>query len=282
MRQYSGRDPSRSSFREVIAICWRLGRWLLLAYVIVAVGAHFYAASALFQPAYGSRAEPAGLLRIPQPQGEPLAGVYLPNPKAKYTIWFFHGNAEALGDTMPFLEAMRAHGYAVFAFDYPGYGLSAGEPTEESVNAATLAAAFYLRHTLRVPLTQVVLYGHSLGGGPAVELAAQVPVAGLVLQSAFTSVYRVMTHWRLLPFDKFENLAKIGHVSCPVFVMHGTFDRVVPFHHGQALFQAVPGRKAALWIDTAGHNNFLQVAGARYWAGLKHFTESLHEENSPN
>jgi abhydrolase domain-containing protein 17 len=275
VEHYSGRDPDHFKMAEAIAVSWRLIQVLMIVYALVTVGAHFYSISVLFQPGYGSRAEPDGVRYIPQPGGGALAAVYLPNPAAKYTVWFFHGNAEALGDLAPFLHAIQAQGYAVFAVDYPGYGRSSGSPSEQSIYAATAIGARYLQNDLHVPFSRVIVYGRSLGGGPAVELAAREPVAGLVLQSAFTSVYRVITHWPLLPFDKFENLNKLPLVSCPVLVMHGKLDRVVPFQHGPALFEAARGKKTAFWVDDAGHNNFVQAAGARYWEELKKFSDSL-------
>ncbi len=229
----------------------------------------------LYQADYAGRREPSGLIQIRLPDGGSLAALYLPNPAAKHTIWFFHGNAEDLGDLEPFLLEMHARGFAVFAYDYPGYGLSTGKPNEKSIYAATGIAGRYLQDVLHVPPSRVILYGRSLGGGPAVELAVNQKVAGFVLQSAFMSVYRVMTRWRLLPFDQFENLRKLPRVTCPVLVMHGRADEVIPFSHGEALYDAAPGPKSHLWVDGAGHNDFLQVAGERYWEALREFSRSL-------
>ena len=275
MAHYSGRDPDESTLADTLAVIRRLLQSLLIVYAIVVVCAHFYSNDVLFQPRYGSRAEVDGMRYIRQADGSSLAAIYLPNSAAKYTIWFFHGNAEALGDLEPFLRAMHSHGFAVFAFDYPGYGRSSGVPSEQAIYTATAIASSYLRDTLRIPSGNIVAYGRSLGGGPAVELAVREQLAGLVLQSAFTSVYRVMTHWPLLPFDKFENLRKLPRVSCPVLVMQGKLDRVVPFDHGSALYEAVAGKRMSLWIDEAGHNNLVQVAGSRHWESLKQFTEAL-------
>ena len=80
-----------------------------------------------------------------------------------------------------------------------------------------------------------------------------------------------MTQWRLLPFDLFENERKLGGVSCPVLVLHGREDEVIPFSHGEALFRAAPGRKLAGWVDGAGHNDFTTVAGARHGEWLQEF-----------
>ena len=245
-------------------------------YAAVAAYAYFCSDSQLFLPAYGSLREPTGLSKIrTESGGGTLAALYLPNPAAQYTVWFFHGNAEDLGDIEPLMREFHRRGFAVFAYDYPGYGLSPGQPSEKAIYAATEAAAKYLREELHVPGQKIIVYGRSLGGGPAVELATRQPVAGLVLQAAFTSVYRVMTRWHLLPFDKFENLRKMAQVRCPVLVMHGRADRTVAFAHGEALYQAAPARKEHFWVEDAGHNDLLQIAGERYWQALQKFAQGL-------
>ncbi len=260
---------------EALIIGGKFFAVLLLLYAIVAASAHFVSNDMMFLPDYGSRHAPEGMIRIPLPSGGSLAALYLPNPAAKHTLWFFHGNAEDLGDLEPFLHEMHRRGFAVFAVDYPGYGLSSGTPSESSIYEATNVAARYLQDTLHVPLARTMVYGRSLGGGPAVELAAHERVAGLVLQSAFMSAYRTMTRWRVLLFDKFENLRKLPRVSCPVLVMHGREDEVVNFAHGEALYDAAPVPKSHLWIDGAQHNDFIRAAGEHYWQALQDFSQSL-------
>lgn len=275
MRHYSGSNPDRMAPHDY----WRIGAWLAVAGLVLYVALTALAAGIvdgmLYFPDYASRKEPQNVIRIPTADGGSVAAIYLPNPAAKHTLWFFHGNAEDLGSLEPFLHEMHARGYAVFAYDYPGYGVSTGRPNEKAIYAANAAAARYLQDTLKVPLSRVILVGRSLGGGPATDLAAREPVAGLVLQSAFMSVYRVMTRVRLLPFDQFENLRKISGVKCPVLVMHGTADEVIPFKHGEKLYAEAADKKSHLWIEGAQHNDFVAVAGDRYWSALREFEASL-------
>jgi fermentation-respiration switch protein FrsA (DUF1100 family) len=248
---------------------------LAVVYGLAAGLANVVSDGMLFHPEYGSHVLPPGGFFIRGKEGAKLSAVYLPNPAARLTLWHFSGNAEDLGDVTPRLQALRQQGFAVFAVDYPGYGFSQGRPTEPEIYAATQTAFAYLRDELKVSPQRLVLHGRSLGGGPAVDLAAREPVAGLIVESAFMSAYRVMTHWPVLPGDKFRNLRKMNSVRCPVLVIHGREDRVVPFAHGEALLAAVPGRKAHLWVDLAGHNDVLPWAGDAYWQAIRNFARDL-------
>lgn len=245
----------------------------VIAYTVLAIAAPLLAGGMLFYPQFGSRRAPEGMRKIKGPDGTDVAVLHLPNPKARFTLWFFHGNAEDLGDIEPHLRLLRDAGFAVYAWDYPGYGHSGGKPSEESLYAAARIAREYLRQTLQVPAHQTIVYGRSLGGGPAVQMATEEGVGGLVLQSGFMSAYRVLTRWPLLPFDQFRNLPKIARVAGPVLIMHGQQDEVIPFVHGAALWQAAREPKRHLWLPEAGHNNFTEYAGDRYWQALREFSE---------
>jgi abhydrolase domain-containing protein 17 len=130
-------------------------------------------------------------------------------------------------------------------------------------------------HTLGVPPSRLVLYGRSLGSGPATDLAARLPSGGLVLESAFTSAFVVMTRVPLLPFDRFPNLRLIRQVRVPVLVMHGTDDTTIPVSHGRRLYEAASEPKQALWVEGADHNDLTVVAGQRYWNALAEFAQQV-------
>lgn len=254
---------------------------LALLYGLAVALAALAADGMMFHPSMASGQAPRESIRIPTGEGTSLGAVYLPNPGARLTVWYFYGNAESLGDIEPTLHEFHRRGYAVFAIDYPGYGLSDGRPTEQSLYAATRVAAAHLRDRLGVPLAQVVAVGRSIGGGPAVELAVTEPLAGLVAQSTFMSAYRVMTRVPLLPFDKFRNLAKFPRLRCPVLVTHGREDEVISFAHGRALFAAATVPKRQLWVAGAGHNNLTAIAGESYWLALAEFAATLNPPARP-
>ncbi|MBI5689483.1 MAG: alpha/beta hydrolase [Verrucomicrobia bacterium] len=259
-------------------------RWLILVavgYATLAALARLLASRALYHPEVASRTTPPEARRLRGPDGHDVVVRHLPNPAAPLTLWFLHGNAEDLGDLEPFLRQLHAAGFAVYAYDYPGYGGSGGSPTEASIYAAARVARTHLRRELGVPPERTLLVGRSLGGGPAVQLATEEPVAGLVLQSTFASVYRVLTWWRLLPFDLFENERKLPAVGCPVLVIHGRQDEVIPVRHGEALFAAARGPKFSWWVPDAGHNDLTERAGPRYLSELRAFAGACRSGRAP-
>ena len=231
----------------------------------------------IFLPPAPSYRDTPDVLRLTTAGGERIAAVYLPNPGATYTVLFSHGNAEDLGWVLPSLPPLRDLGFGVFAYDYRGYGLSQGRASEQHVYADIDAAYDYLTRELRVPAARIILYGRSLGAGAAVDLAARQSVGGLILESPFLTAFRVMTRIPLFPFDRFRNVDKIGQVRCPVLVMHGEADEIVPLWHGQQLFERAPGPKMFLAVPGAHHNDFMSVAGARYVTALRDFEALLRE-----
>ena len=268
---------SRTSVRRSVPemSLLRVALSIALIYAVVGAWAWLIADRMIFLPPPPSYRDTPDILKVPTAGGERIAAVYLPNPGATYTLLLSHGNAEDLGSVLPSLPPMPDPGFGVFAYDYRGYGLSEGRPSEQHVYADIDAAYDYLTRELRVPAARIILYGRSLGAGAAVDLAARRFVGGLILESPFLTAFRVMTRIPVFPVDKFRNVDKIGRVRCPVLVMHGEADEIVPLWHGQRLFDRAPGRKTLVVIPGAHHNDFVWVAGARYAAALRDFEALL-------
>lgn len=250
------------------------------AYAALLLYAWFFSDRMIFLPPPAQYTDGPDIIKIRTPDGVTLAARHLPHPGAKPTLVYFHGNAEDLGTSAEFLETLRDRlGVSVFSWDYRGYGLSGGRVGEAAVLRDAHAVLGYLRNVLNTPPERVILYGYSVGGGPAAELAASHRCAGLILDRVFTSAFRVMTRVRLLPFDKFVVLEKLQRVSCPVLVIHGTADTVIPFSHGQKLFAAAREPKHRLWVKNTGHNDLLETAGDAYWNALAGFVGSCSDQN---
>ena len=267
-----------------------LGRWLLTiligAYICLILLA-LVSDSLIFQPqpsTYTDKGLEAMLARLPQPGqlvqlpsgGQEITAVYLRNPNARFTLLFSHGNAEDIGQVMFFVQSFYDAGFSVFAYDYRGYGTSTGKPSESGTYADVNAAYDYLTQELHVPPAQIISMGRSLGCAPAVHLAANRPVAGLVIEAPFLSAFRVLTRVQLLPGDKFNNARDIRHVHVPVLIVHGRNDQVVPFWHGKKLFALANEPKTFLPIDGAGHNDIVLLAGHKYATALQQFAATLH------
>lgn len=240
---------------------------------LVMIGA-FFADKAIFRPQYPSYTDDLGVLKLSTPSGETIAAKYYPARDAKYTILFSHGNGEDLGHIDPFIRSLNETGFSVMTYDYRGYGLSEGTPAERNAYEDIDTAYRYLTQELGVPSNRIIVHGRSLGGAIAVDLASREGVAGLIMESTFTSAFRVVTTWPV-PFDRFLSIDKIRQVTCPVLVIHGKLDRTIGFHHGEELFAEAPGVKYSLWIENAGHNDVFHAIPVTYLRRIKEFSESL-------
>ena len=247
-------------------------------YIALVLFAVFLSDSMIFLPHPSSYRDSAEVLKITTANGSKISAVYLHNPGAKFTLLVSHGNAEDLGDDRYWLEELRRAGFSVFAYDYEGYGTSEGKPTETSVYQDEAAAYDYLAINLKTPPDRIVIFGRSVGTGPATYIAARRPAAGLILQSPFVSAFRVLTRVPLLPFDKFPNYKNIRHVHCPVLIMHSHGDTVIAAWHGQKLFDIANEPKQFFWAKNADHNDMEMAAG--YMEALQRFSASLQQKVS--
>ncbi len=263
---------------------WMLQLFLLLflvGYLALNVFVFFYAERLIFLPRPRSYQDSPEILKLKTLSGEQISALYLPNPNANYTILYSHGNAEDLGRIRQRLEHLRTLGVSVFAYDYRGYGTSQGSPSEQNAYQDIEAAYRYLTETLGISPSQIILYGRSLGSGTSVEIASREPIAGLILESPFTSTFRVITRIAIVPFDRFDNLRKIGKVRCPILFLHGTQDQLIPLHHSETLMRQVRSPKRLVAIAGADHNDLLEIAGTQYDQAIQTFIRSLKQPLAP-
>lgn len=247
------------------------------AYAVLALLAHHWSLRLLFPRPPASYGRSPEVQFLEAEDGVRIAARFWPAPQPRRTVLWLHGNGEDLGGIADTVDEWNRRGFAVFAIDYRGYGLSEGRPDEANTVADARRALAWLATQQGVPSAEVVVVGYSLGGGPAVDLAVELPLAGLILLAPFVSAYRVMTRLPLLLGDKFENLRKIGRLRCPVLVVHGTEDDTVPLWHGRRLFAAATVPKSRLWVDGAGHTDFAEVAGEAYWAAIDEFIARIDD-----
>ena len=259
----------------------RLIRSILIIYILIGFWAFFFSDRLIFLPRPSSYQKNQDFVKLQSRDRTQITGIYLPLPKAEYTILYSHGNGEDLGEILPRLRDLRDIGFNIFSYDYQGYGTSQGRPSVAGAYQDVNAAYEYLTQKLGIPANKIIVYGYSVGGGPSVDLASRQPVAGLVIESSFTTAFRVVTGIPVYPFDKFPNIDNIKNVNCPVLVIHGNADRVIPFSHGQQLFAMVDQPKLSFWVNGAGHLNLLEVAGEEYVKVMTEFIRLVqYNQNS--
>lgn len=260
------------SWRRLIRSMILIPIFVLFGLLIIAV---FFADRAIFRPQNSSYKDTADVIKLKTRHGDEISAKYEENLQASYTILFSHGNAEDLGMIEPLAWRLRDLGLNVLTYDYQGYGTSGGSPTEENAYAAIDVAYEYLVEEKQIDPDRIILHGRSLGGGVAVDLASRKPVGGLILESTFTTAFRVVTRYPILPFDKFDNIKKIEKVTCPVLVIHGTDDWTIPSYHGRLLFETANEPKQSLWVEGAGHNNVVYTNEKLYADTIKSFVQTL-------
>lgn len=243
-------------------------------------------------------------------------GVRLPSSRAPlppytdsgiYTMLFSHGNAEDLGCVSAWLKVLcdRCR-VSILAYEYRGYGLYRGNPSEEHCYSDISAAYRYLVTERQCDPSRIILFGRSLGSGPTVHLASELygvlrrtqskpprcfidcsppeispsdsptspPLAGVILQSPLTSAIAVVSQTLarvLYKIDVFVNIGKIERVRCPVMILHGTADAVVPYSHGEDLRRLCPNLFQFVPIEGAGHNDIESRFTSQYLTALANF-----------
>lgn len=212
--------------------------------------------------------------------GTRLHGWYLPHPKAAYTLLFFHGNGGNIshrGDTLAIFHRL---GLNVFIIDYRGYGRSEGEPDEQGLYRDARAAWHHLVQQRQLAPQRVILFGRSLGGAVALDLATQVQPAGLILESTFSTaremaaeLFPLFSSLIVLRYD-FNNSAKIARVHSPLLMLHSPQDEIIPYRLGRKLYAAAAAPKQFVELQ-GGHNDGFLRTQPGYEQALRRFIHTL-------
>jgi uncharacterized protein len=263
-----------------------------LAYLVLALLLFVAQELLVFLPGVGGRSlatTPAahGLeyedVHLVTDDGERLHGWWIParagaveDPAGAVIV--FHGNAGNISHRMATLRIWHGLGWSVFLFDYRGYGLSSGRPTESGTYRDARAAWGHVTEERGLEPGEVVLFGRSLGAAVAARLATEVDPLALIVESAFTSVpdLGAELYWwlpvRLLARIRYPTAELLGQVAAPVLVVHSPDDDIIPFHHGRALYEAARPPKEFLEL-VGGHNEGFLLTGDAYRAGLQGFLD---------
>jgi fermentation-respiration switch protein FrsA (DUF1100 family) len=212
--------------------------------------------------------------------GERLDAWFIPAESATLTLLFFHGNAGNISHRLDSILQFHRLNLNVFIFDYRGYGLSSGTPSERGTYLDAQAAWNHLRKQRNLPATDIVLFGRSMGGPIAAWLATQTSPGALMIESSFTSVPDMAAElYPFLPVRRLSHLQyatrkSVAAASCPVLVIHSRDDEIIPFEHGQRIFEGANEPKRMLEIQ-GGHNDGFLLSGPRYTAGISDFLREL-------
>ena len=208
-----------------------------------------------------------------------VRGWYAPPRSGMPVIVYFKGNEGSFTDSVERFKRMNADGYGIVAFDYRGFPMSPGAISQEGVLADALAVFDWVS----APDAPVIIWGRSLGTGPATYVASKREAAAVILESPFTAAVDVAAERypifpvRILMKDPYPSRDWIGQVTEPVFVAHGTADRVINVHHGRDLF-AMAENGEELWIDEGGTHGSLWADGI--WDRVRTFMDRVVPKTS--
>lgn len=265
---------------------------LIVAYGLFVLLVYLGQSSLLYLPNLPSRTvarSPADLglqfsaAKLVTEDGVTLDAWYIPAPEPRAQLLFFHGNAGNISHRLDSIKTFHDLGLSTLIIDYRGYGNSTGHPTEAGTYLDAQAAWRYLTDTLQLPANNIIIFGRSLGGSIAAHLASQHPSAALILESTFTSapdlaadVYPYLPARWLTKFS-YHTAEYLTRVRAPVLVIHSQDDEIIPFDHGQKLFNIASDPKQLLKLQ-GGHNDGFSISHKHYSSGIENFISKVMQE----
>jgi hypothetical protein len=248
----------------------------------------------LFQPSSRLLATPdrAGMdyeaVRLNTEDGETLHGWWLPAESvSRGTLLFFHGNAGNISGRLESVRQFHDLGLNVLIVDYRGYGQSTGSPSEQGLYRDAEAMWQHLTGARGIDPARIVLFGRSMGGGPATWLAVRTSPGAVILESVFTNVPDIGAHHypflpvRTLATNQFDNASRVPDIEAPKLFIHSRGDRIVPFELGRAVYKAATEPKQFLEIE-GGHNDGFLVSAERYTRTIDRFLEKHLNDSTPD
>lgn len=276
-----------------------LGVLVVLIYTVICLFLFFQQTRFIFFPSSDIQTTPEFLnldyqeVWLPVAAGsgkvEQIYGWWIPSEPDTKVLLYLHGNGINIGANVEHAWRFHQLGFSVLLIDYRGYGRSEGSfPTEARVYQDATAAWDYLVNKRYQP-EQIFLYGHSLGGAIAIDLAVKHPdAAGLIVESSFTSIREMVDYqgrFGMLPVElilnqRFNSISKMHALQMPLLFIHGTADWQVPDFMSQELYAAAPEPKKLLLVPGAGHNDVAEVGGFQYLQTVQSFVEQVQTKQA--
>lgn len=232
-------------------------------------------------------------LPVPQSQGDRLHSWWLSATNTTPAVLLLHGNGFNIGANLPQAKVFHDLGYPVLLVDYRGYGRSEGPfANEPQVYTDAQVALNYLQQGRGLQHQDIIVFGHSMGGAIAIELAQRNPNLGaLIIQGSFTSLRQMVDHdgiYGWLPIDRimrqsFDSIAKVPHLKMPLFFVHGDGDRRVPSWMSEQLYAAATAAIKELYIlPGVDHNHVPEMGSAAYVQRVRDFLNRIVPEHLSN
>ncbi len=266
--------------------------WILLliagGYLIILLLMYLFQAAFIYFPTKNIVATPEELglayedVYLHTEDGFRLHGWYVPAGESRGSVLFFHGNAGNISGRLESIMIFKNLGLDVLIFDYRGYGRSEGKPSEQGTYKDAIAAWRYLTEVQDKNPREVIFFGRSLGGGVAAWLASEVNAGGVVLESAFTSAVDLAAEiYPFIPVNwlmniRYPSIDYLQQVEMPVLIAHSRGDEVIPYHHGEKLFEAAREPKYFMEMR-GGHNDGFIQTGQDYIDGWDRFLTKILE-----
>ena len=273
-------EPTKKTSSKQVLI--KVFRIILIAYIAMCVGVYFFQSKLVFIPTVGQPERTPASIGLEfqdltlKSENEKIHAWFVPAKENKGTILFCHGNAGNLGHRMSTIRTWNDLGWNIMIFDYRGYGISTGKPSEKGCYEDVRAAYLWLKENdhLKKPL---IVHGRSLGGGIASWAAGEFSADALILESTFTSIPDMGAHYYpFLPIAMISNIdfptkERLPNLDIPLLIIHGEKDQIIPYKMGKEMAQ----KNSADFIDLQGdHNSGFDVSPA-YIPGLKAFVDKL-------
>ncbi len=255
---------------------------LVGVYLCICLYLYFFQNRFLFYPTNDIAVTPdhVGLAFTDQffelPNGEKIHGWLVPGDSTGTTVLFLHGNGGNVGHRIEHLRLLNSLGVSTLIIDYRGYGRSTGKPGEANLYADAELAYRWLIDSKGVPPDKLFAFGESIGGAVAIDLASKQKIAGLIVESSFTSLRQIAQHSfpivpaGLLLRSEFNSIEKLRGIHVPVLVCHSPDDDIIPYQFGQKLFEAANPPKQFIRLF-GGHNDRDYLADTTYVSALRHF-----------
>ena len=254
------------------------------AYILFAVILYMMQSRFIYIPDREVTADPGAIdlefenVNFKASDGVALNGWFIPAKNERAVLLFCHGNAGNISDRLESIRLFHNLGLSIFIFDYRGYGQSGGKPSEEGTHLDAIAAWQWLTDVKGYNPGRIIVFGRSLGGSVAARLASEKTPRLLITESAFTSIDDMAS--KLYPYMPVRMIGRfhyatinyIGKVKCPVLVIHSMNDELVPYEHGQRLYEAAGEPKK--FFDISGdHNRGFMDNYDEYSNGIKSFLD---------